>query len=422
MDHQSRFEGAGEGSTEGRGIRLAGEREFEPALVIIVFMDGDGHRQSSSEGSGALPALIARIRRWATELGFAAVRIGDARLPGAERDLEAWLASGSHGEMDYMSRHGSLRCRPDLLMPGCRSVISARMNYLAAARPANEVLAEPSLAFVSRYALGRDYHKVLRQRLKRLALRIAEDQPHQWRVVVDSAPLMEVAVGQRSGLGWRGKHTLLLDRDAGSGFFLGEILTDLALPPDPPISDHCGQCTACIDACPTRAIVAPYRVDARRCISYLTIELRGAIPESLRPLVGNRIYGCDDCQIVCPWNRFAQLSTEPDFRVRHDLDTAALVELFAWSAADFDERMAGSAIYRIGYDLWLRNIAVALGNGPATPEAMSALRGRSANASALVREHVAWALMCLEARVQSETNSDDDHENVLDLKGPKQHD
>lgn len=369
-----------------------------------------------------LPVLVADIRRWATELGFAAVRIGDARLPGAERDLEAWLASGSHGEMDYMSRHGSLRCRPDLLMPGCRSVISARMNYLAAARPANEVLAEPSLAFVSRYALGRDYHKVLRQRLKRLALRIAEDQPHQWRVVVDSAPLMEVAVGQRSGLGWRGKHTLLLDRDAGSGFFLGEILTDLALPPDPPISDHCGQCTACIDACPTRAIVAPYRVDARRCISYLTIELRGAIPESLRPLVGNRIYGCDDCQIVCPWNRFAQLSTEPDFRVRHDLDTAALVELFAWSAADFDERMAGSAIYRIGYDLWLRNIAVALGNGPATPEAMSALRGRSANASALVREHVAWALMCLEARVQSETNSDDDHENVLDLKGPKQHD
>ena len=369
-----------------------------------------------------MPGLVADIRRWAEALGFAAVRIADARLPGAERDLDAWLSAGSHGEMDYMSRHGALRCRPDRLMPGCRSVISARMNYLGAGRDAREVLADPALAFVSRYALGRDYHKVLRQRLKRLALRIAESHDHQWRVAVDSAPLMEVAVGERSGLGWRGKHTLLLDRGAGSGFFLGEILSDLPLPPDPPVNAHCGACTACIDACPTRAIVAPYRVDARRCISYLTIELKGAIPEPFRGLIGNRIYGCDDCQIVCPWNRFAKLSTEADFRVRHDLDSATLVELFSWTEADFDERMAGSAIYRIGYERWLRNLAVALGNGPATANATAALQARADAASALVREHVAWALFRLSLKVQSETNSDSMGENVLDIKGPRQHD
>lgn len=356
------------------------------------------------------------------ELGFAAVRIGEASLPGAERDLDAWLAAGSHGEMDYMSRHGALRCRPALLMPGCRSVISARMNYLSPARATQAVLADPARAFVSRYALGRDYHKVLRHRLKRLAQRIGEVHAHRWRVVVDSAPLMEVAVGERSGLGWRGKHTLLLDRETGSNFFLGEILSDLPLPPDPPVGAHCGQCSACIEICPTQAIVAPYRVDARRCISYLTIELKGAIPLELRPLLGNRIYGCDDCQMVCPWNRFAKLSAEADFRVRHGLDNATLVELFMWSAADFDERMAGSAIFRIGHDRWLRNIAVALGNGPPTAQAVAALQARAPVASELVREHIEWALASLSARADSETNSNAFVWNVLDSKGPTQHD
>ncbi len=325
------------------------------------------------------------------------MRIGDTALPGASRGLRDWLAAGCHGEMDYMARHGEMRCRPELLLPGTATVISLRMDYLSRAREPRSVLADGRLAYVSRYALGRDYHKVLRRRLQRLAERIAAVHPHQWRVFTDSAPLMEVAIGERSGLGWRGKHSLLLDREAGSMFFLGEILTDLPLPVDAPVGAHCGQCTACIEACPSGAIVAPYRVDARRCISYLTIELKGSIPPELRPLIGNRIYGCDDCQIVCPWNRFARLSDEPDYMVRHGLDQAGLVELFRWSEGEFAERMAGSAIHRIGHQRWLRNIAVALGNGPRGAEAVAALRSRADDASALVREHVAWALDRLSA-------------------------
>ncbi|QDF96409.1 tRNA epoxyqueuosine(34) reductase QueG [Azoarcus sp. DD4] len=340
----------------------------------------------------SLAALVARIRQWGTELGFGAVTIADIDLGSAEEGLERWLAAGFHGGMDYMARHGMKRARPAELVPGTLRVISARMDYWPQADDAGAALADPARAYVSRYALGRDYHKVLRKRLQQLADRIAAVAPHGYRVFVDSAPVLEVELASRSGLGWRGKHTLLLDRSAGSWFFLGELFTDLPLPVDAPVTPHCGSCHACIDACPTGAIVEPYRVDARRCISYLTIELDGAIPEDLRPLVGNRIYGCDDCQLVCPWNRFARITAEPDFSPRHRLDQATLCELFAWTAAEFDERTAGSAIHRIGHERWLRNIAVALGNAPTTPEVLAALRARSDDPSALVREHVAWAL------------------------------
>jgi len=335
---------------------------------------------------------VASIRGWGRELGFDAVAVTGVDLSDAEPGLAAWLAEGFHGEMDYMARHGMTRARPAELHPGTVRVISARMNYWPEAADAEAALADPERAYVSRYALGRDYHKLLRARLQKLADRIAEAVPHGYRVFVDSAPVLEVELAARAGLGWRGKHTLLLHREAGSAFFLGEIFTDLPLPVDVPQRGHCGECTACLDACPTGAIVAPYRVDARRCISYLTIELKGAIPEALRPLVGNRIYGCDDCQLVCPWNRFARLTAEPDFAPRHALDGARLVELFAWSEADFRERMAGSAIHRIGYERWLRNLAVALGNAPTSDAVLAALRARADDPSALVREHVAWAL------------------------------
>lgn len=335
---------------------------------------------------------MASIRGWGRELGFDAVAVTGVDLSDAEPGLAAWLAEGFHGEMDYMARHGMTRARPAELHPGTVRVISARMNYWPEAADAEAALADPERAYVSRYALGRDYHKLLRARLQKLADRIAEAVPHGYRVFVDSAPVLEVELAARAGLGWRGKHTLLLHREAGSAFFLGEIFTDLPLPVDVPQRGHCGECTACLDACPTGAIVAPYRVDARRCISYLTIELKGAIPEALRPLVGNRIYGCDDCQLVCPWNRFARLTAEPDFAPRHALDGARLVELFAWSEADFRERMAGSAIHRIGYERWLRNLAVALGNAPTSDAVLAALRARADDPSALVREHVAWAL------------------------------
>ena len=341
-------------------------------------------------GEGA--ALVECIRQWATELGFAAVGVASVDLGDAENGLEAWLAGGFHGEMDYMLRHGMKRARPVELVPGTLRVISARMDYWPQAAPAECVLADGTRAYVSRYALGRDYHKVLRSRLQKLAERIAEAVPHGYRVFTDSAPVLEVELASRNGLGWRGKHTLLLERGVGSWFFLGEIFTDLPLPVDAPVSAHCGRCRACLDACPTRAIVAPYRVDARRCISYLTIELKGSIPEELRPLLGNRIYGCDDCQLVCPWNRFARITCEPDFAPRHGLDSARLVELFAWSATEFAERTAGSPIHRIGHQRWLRNIAVALGNAPPSTEVRDALRARADDESALVREHVAWAL------------------------------
>jgi epoxyqueuosine reductase len=341
--------------------------------------------------------LKDNIRRWGAELGFDTIGFSGIRMDDAERNLADWLAAGCHGEMNYMAAHvtgmGNKRALPTELVPGTRSIITARMNYRPASADSAAALADGERAFISRYALGRDYHKLLRTRLQQLAERItAEIGSFAYRVFTDSAPVMEVGLGQNSGLGWRGKHTLLLERDAGSYFFLGEIFTDLALPADAPVTDHCGTCTACLDACPTRAIVAPYKLDARLCISYLTIELKGSIPEPLRPLLGNRIYGCDDCQLACPWNRAAPLTRESDFAPRHGLDRATLVELFAWEEKDFNERLAGSAIRRIGFERWLRNIAVALGNAPPVDEVLAALRSRAEHPSALVREHVAWAL------------------------------
>lgn len=350
-----------------------------------------------------LPALAVAIKAWGRELGFAELRIADVDLSHAEAALRAWLAAGYHGEMDYMAAHGAKRARPAELVPGTLRVISARMNYLPhsagpdwRAREEGRV-GDPSAAVISVYARGRDYHKVLRARLQQLAERIAgETGPFGYRVFTDSAPVMEVALAQKSGLGWRGKHTLLLNREAGSMFFLGEMYTDLPLPLDAPVTEHCGQCRACIDICPTQAILGPYQLDARRCISYLTIELKGSIPLELRPLIGNRVLGCDDCQLVCPWNKFAQRATLADFDVRNGLDSAMLVDLFAWSEPEFSSRMEGSAIRRIGHERWLRNIAVGLGNAlrglPQQRDMVAALGTRADHPSAMVREHVAWAL------------------------------
>ena len=352
---------------------------------------------------GTAAQLKEDIRRWGRELGFDAIGFAGTELGAAEAGLAAWLAAGCQGEMDYMAAHhseaGYKRARPAELVPGTRCIISARLNYRSASADSRAALADPERAFVSRYAVGRDYHKLLRNRLQQLADRIeTEIGAFAYRVFTDSAPVMEAELAASSGLGWRGKHTLLLDREAGSYFFLGEIFADLALPPDAPVTDHCGSCTACIDACPTAAITAPYRLDARLCISYLTIELKGEIPPTLRQVLGNRIYGCDDCQLACPWNRFAPLTREADFAPRLSLDTARLVDLFAWTEPEFNERLAGSAIRRIGHERWLRNIAVALGNAPFSDEAVAALRGRSAHPSPLVREHVAWALARLESQ------------------------
>lgn len=292
-----------------------------------------------------------------------------------------------------MAKHGAKRARPAELVPGTLRVISVRMNYYPERiKNTPAVLADGSRAFISRYALGRDYHKVLRNRLEKLAQQIRESAGCQCRVFTDSAPVLEVELAQKAHLGWRGKHTLLLSREQGSWFFLGEIFIDLPLPVDVPSDNHCGTCRACIDVCPTQAITAPYQLDARRCISYLTIELKDSIPVELRPLIGNRIYGCDDCQLVCPWNRFAQKTVEPDFAVRHGLDDVSLMELFAWDEANFNSKLAGSPIYRVGHEQWLRNIAVALGNAPSTPEVVQALQMRSQQSPVLVREHVAWAL------------------------------
>ena len=341
-----------------------------------------------------LAELAAAIKTWGRELGFQQVGIAGIDLDEPEARLLDWLAAGFHGAMDYMARHGLKRSRPAELVPGTVRVIAARLDYLppAAADPWR-VLHDPALGYLSRYALGRDYHKVLRNRLQRLADRIAATiGPFGYRVFADSAPVLEKALAERAGLGWIGKHSNLLNRQAGSWFFLGEIYVDLPLPADEPGLAHCGRCVACLDVCPTRAIVAPYRVDARRCLSYLTIELHGPIPLEFRRALGNRIYGCDDCQLVCPWNRFARVTAEPDFRVRHGLDAPGLVELFGWDEAEFLRRSEGSAIRRIGHERWLRNIAVALGNAPHSPAAIAALQARQAHSSALVREHVAWAL------------------------------
>ena len=339
-------------------------------------------------------ALARDIKAWAVELGFQQAGIADPELGADEARLLAWLDAGRHGEMDYMRRHGVKRSRAALLHPGTLRVISVRLDYLPRdAAPAMDVLQEPTLAYVSRYALGRDYHKLMRKRLQNLADKIEEAVgDFSYRVFTDSAPVLEKPLARTAGLGWIGKHTNLLNREAGSWFFLGEIYTDLALPADDAGSDHCGTCRACLDACPTGAIVAPYELDARLCISYLTIELRGPIPTDLRPLIGNRIFGCDDCQLVCPWNRFAAATGEADFSPRRGLDSASLVTLFQWSAEEFLRYTEGSAIRRIGYDCWLRNIAVALGNGPAGKSAIDALAARRAHPSALVREHVEWAL------------------------------
>ena len=365
--------------------------------------------------------LADQIRQWGAALGFGEIRIVDIDLTDNEAGLQAWLDAGHHGDMAYMAAHGMKRARPAELVPGTRRVIIARMDYLPAAGmnagPAGtgagtgngsgvdwrlreaERLQQPGAAVVSLYARGRDYHKVMRGRLQQLAQQIeSEAGSFGYRVFADSAPVMEVALAQNSGLGWRGKHTLLLTREAGSMFFLGEIYTDLPLPVDAPVADHCGSCSACITACPTGAITAPYRLDARRCISYLTIELQGSIPVHLRPLIGNRVYGCDDCQLVCPWNKFAQPAGIADFDVRNGLDGASLIDLFAWDAAQFDTRLQGSPIRRIGHERWLRNLAVGLGNAlrQAAPAErapfIEALGSRAGDGSSMVREHVAWAL------------------------------
>ena len=360
---------------------------------------------------GAVPAdtdaarlarLGERLATWARELGFSQIGVADGHLETAEPGLRAWLEAGFHGSMGYMAAHGMRRARPAELVPGTVRVITARMPYLPRDTPdgwrEDELarLRRPGEAVVSVYARGRDYHKVLRSRLQRLADRLAaEIGPLGHRVFCDSAPVLEVELADRAGLGWRGRHTLLLDRDAGSMFFLGEIFVDLPLPVTPPAPAHCGRCTACLDACPTGAIVAPYRLDARRCISYLTIEHDGPIPVELRPAMGNRIYGCDDCQLVCPWNKYAQRSPLPDFDARAPLDGATLGALWAWDEATFLQRTEGSPIRRIGHARWRRNLAVAMGNAwaatgePAVAAALQAARGQ---ADALLAEHIDWAL------------------------------
>ena len=339
-------------------------------------------------------ALARDIRQWAHELGFAAAGITDTPLPEDEQHLNRWLEHGYHGQMEYMARHGSKRTRPAELHAGYRRVISVRMDYVApGTRNAWNVLDDGDAAYISRYALGRDYHKLMRSRLQKLAERIhgvAGD--FGYRAFVDSAPVMEKALARNAGLGWIGKHTVLINRDAGSWFFIGELYTDLPLPVDAPASDHCGTCTRCIDRLSDRRDPRAVSAQRRRCISYLTIELKGSIPEDLRAPMGNRIFGCDDCQLVCPWNKFAQVATEADFAPRHSLDGTKLVELFAWSEAEFLQRTEGMAIRRAGYEGWLRNIAVALGNAPHSAEVCAALNARADDPSVIVREHVAWAL------------------------------
>lgn len=337
--------------------------------------------------------LALQIRHWGKALGFQQLGITDTDLSLAEQHLARWLTQGRHGEMEFMHRHGSKRTHPAELVPGTQRVISVRMDYLPDEPDPSAILNDPARAFISRYALGRDYHKLMRKRLQKLAKRIeGEVGTFGYRAFVDSAPVMEKALAEKAGLGWIGKHSNLLNRAAGSWFFLGELYTDLPLPVDQPVEEHCGDCEACIDCCPTAAILAPYQVDARRCISYLTIELKGPIPESLRPLVGNRIYGCDDCQQICPWNRFATPTGEQDFMPRQGLDTATLVELFRWTEAEFLSRTEGSAIRRIGHRRWLRNIAVALGNADTDALVVDALNDKSGHPDPMVREHVRWAL------------------------------
>ncbi len=340
-----------------------------------------------------LSALAARIKALAVDFGFQRCGIADVVLGEDEAHLQDWLAQGLHGSMVWMAQHGDKRSRPAELVPGTLRVMSVGLDYGRDADEAWANLADSERAYVARYALGRDYHKLMRNRLQKLADRIADEiGPFGYRVFVDSAPVLERALARNAGLGWIGKHTCLIDKDGGSWFFLGELYVDLPLPIDPPASAHCGTCTRCIDICPTQAIIAPYRLDARRCIAYLTIEHEGSIDEELRPLIGNRIFGCDDCQLVCPWNKFAKTTDEPDFRARNDLDKATLVDLFAWTEAEFLQRTEGSPIRRSGHARWLRNLAIALGNAPTTPEVMAALQSKCDIDDAMVREHVEWAL------------------------------
>ena len=338
--------------------------------------------------------LARSIKDWGRELGFQQVGISGLDLEEHGAHLQRWLDAGYHGEMDYMGAHGSKRWRPDELVPGTLRVVSLRMDYLPGDTRMAQVLGDPEKAYVSRYALGRDYHKLIRKRLQQLAERIQQQVgPFGFRAFVDSAPVLEKAIAEQSGMGWIGKNTLVLNRKAGSYFFLGELFTDLPLPVDEPHgTEHCGRCSACMDICPTAAFVAPYVLDARRCISYLTIELKGPIPVDLRPLIGNRVFGCDDCQMVCPWNRFARATDQGDFQPRHSLDNAALAELFLWTEEEFLSRTEGSPLRRAGYERWLRNLAVGLGNAPSTIRVIEALRARRAFPSELVREHVEWAL------------------------------
>ena len=364
--------------------------------------NSDTSAAAAEWGTVDFVALVKKIKAWGKELGFAELGIADADVSAATPKLLRWLELGRHGEMDYMAKHAALRAQPESLVPATRSVISVRLPYWPQAENSERVLADQQLGYISRYALGRDYHKTIRHRLQKLADHIAREisscapeASFAYRVFSDSAPVMEVEFARQSGIAWRGKHTLSLTRQ-GSWHFLGEIYTTLPLPQDTPISEHCGTCRRCLDACPTKAIVAPYEVDARLCISYLTIELPGAIPVELRPLIGNRIYGCDDCQLCCPWNTYAQLG-DPDFAVRHGLDATPLTALFAWSEQEFELRLAGSPIRRIGHERWLRNIAVALGNATPSPTALAALKAHQDHASSLVREHVAWALAQISA-------------------------
>jgi epoxyqueuosine reductase len=344
--------------------------------------------------------LADDIKQWGLELGFNKIGIADTNLQVAEIEHQAWIAKGFHGEMDYMAKHGVKRTRPEELVPKTQRIISARLDYMPPnAADSKAILQDNAKAFISRYSMGRDYHKVMRNKLQKLCEKIQTEIANYpihdffFRVFTDSAPVLEVALAEKAGLGWRGKHTLLINKNRGSWFFLGEIYTNLPLPIDEATTNHCGTCSTCIDICPTKAITAPYEVDARRCISYLTIELKTSIPVEFRPLIGSRVYGCDDCQLFCPWNKFAEITNEPDFSVKNGLDNISLVECFAWTEVQFKQNMAGSAIYRIGYEQWLRNIAVGLGNASTTPEIIAALQSRMNNASALLREHVSWALL-----------------------------
>ena len=346
-----------------------------------------------------MQALSASIKNWGLALGFNHVGITDTDLHEAEAAHEDWIKKGFHGEMDYMAKHGIKRTRPAELVPNTLRVISVRLDYLPPnAGDSESILQNSDKAFISRYALGRDYHKVLRNKLQKLCEKIQAELPNfntdhfEYRAFTDSAPVLEVALAEKAGLGWRGKHTLLINKDRGSWFFLGEIYTNLPLEIDVPATNHCGTCSSCMEVCPTQAITAPYEVDARRCISYLTIELKGSIPLELRPLIGNRVYGCDDCQLFCPWNKFAEITKETDFAVRNGLDDISLIECFSWSEEEFKVNMAGSAIYRIGYEQWLRNIAIGLGNAKSSPEIITALQSRLDSASEMLRDHIRWAL------------------------------